>query len=91
VSSSLQGMEDIWSDSNVEPSRKKKLLWLYSFLLFIFINVCSLQGWLGATNAEVSKRFETVLTPTGYVSCAAADNSAVHLLILKFGRDTLAK
>jgi hypothetical protein len=59
-------MEDIWSDSNVEPSKKKKLIWLYSFLLFILINVCSLQGWLGPTNAEVSKRFETVLTPTGW-------------------------
>lgn len=59
-------MDDIWSDNNIEPSVRKKATWTACFCIFLIVNVASSQGWLGATNAEVSAKFKTVLTPQGW-------------------------
>lgn len=57
---------DIWSGASQEPPRYIRAVWVAAYLCFIGINVASGVGWLGATNAEISSKFSTPLTPAGW-------------------------
>ncbi|GAB4821575.1 hypothetical protein N2152v2_008621 [Parachlorella kessleri] len=57
---------DIWDSSSQLPSLPLRLTWAATYVGFILVNVASSLGWLGATNKEISDKFEVPLTPAGW-------------------------
>ncbi len=47
------------------PSLPLRVTWAVTYVGFILVNVASTLGWLGATNKEISAKFEVPLTPAG--------------------------
>ena len=43
-----------------------KILYVLGYVGLIAVNVASSKGWLGATNGEISAKYPTQLTPSGY-------------------------
>ncbi len=56
---------DIWDSISQVPSLPLRISWAVSYGMFILVNVGSGLGWLGATNKEISEKFEVALTPAG--------------------------
>jgi hypothetical protein len=54
------------------PSLFLRLSTLVSYILLIIVNYLSNSGILGPTNADISAKFPTPLTPAGYVRCIQA-------------------
>jgi hypothetical protein len=48
-----------------KPSRLLRASNAVGFLVLVAVNVCSSVGLFGATNAEISAKFPTPLTPAG--------------------------
>ena len=47
------------------PPTSLRVLNAFGYVLLIFVNVASQTGLFGPTNAEISRRFSTPLTPAG--------------------------
>ena len=56
---------DIWGEASQVPPLGRRISLALAYSAFILVNVASSLGWLGATNAEVSAKFQTALTPAG--------------------------
>jgi hypothetical protein len=56
---------DIWDAASQVPSARGRALFASGYAAWLALNGASQAGWLGATNAEVSARFSTPLTPEG--------------------------
>ena len=51
---------------------------MVSYPLLIAVNVASNSGILGPTNADISQRYSTPLTPAGYVALALSTKHATQ-------------
>ena len=50
-----------------QPTQTLRFTNVVSYALLIAVNVASNSGMLGPTNAEISQKYSTPLTPAGYV------------------------
>jgi hypothetical protein len=56
---------DIWHTANQIPAAGLRIAWMGLYAVFIGYNTASALGLLGPTNAEISGKFQTALTPAG--------------------------
>ena len=64
------------------PPTSLRVLNAVGYVLLIFVNVASQTGLFGPTNAEISRRFSTPLTPAG---CGSKLKLTPRLLLLQEG------
>ena len=71
------------SSLNAEyPSKTLRVSNLVSYALLIAVNVASNSGILGPTNAEISEKYSTPLTPAGYVAVHCLSRACVLISCL---------
>ena len=62
------------------PPTSLRVLNAVGYVLLIFVNVASQTGLFGPTNARISRRFSTPLTPAG---CGSIMKLYLRLLLLQ--------